>query len=405
MIDQAALSDALRPHIEDGSVPGLVAAVGTADTEEVVVLGRQSIDGPAMSRHSIFRIASISKPITAAATMVLAERGVLALDEPVDRFLPELAQSRLRVLRTMDGPVDDTVPAKRPITTRHLLTFTAGHGFPSDFSYPVVQLLFERINQGPPNYQSMPDPDTWMQRLTDVPLVHQPGEGWTYNTGSDILGVLLSRASGQPLAELMHDVIFEPLGMGDTGFHVPPSQLGRMTTFYRREPVEGQGDGGQANGEEADDGHTGVRLSLADEPDGQWASPAPFTSGAGGLVSTVDDWMAFGRMLLGQGEYRGRRVLSEDSVAAMTTDAIDELSRHIGRTFLDGQGWGFGGSVDVAVTEPWTELRRYGWIGGTGTAAYVSFARGLVTLLMTQVELGGPVAPAVMADFLTATAG
>ncbi len=378
------LAAALAHYVEDGRVPGLVAVVAGADREDVAVLGNQTLDGPPMARRSLFRIASISKPIMAAATLALAERGLFDLDEPVARLLPELAEPR--VLRASDGPVDDTVPAVRPITVRHLLTFTAGLGFPSDFSVPYVALLTERLQEGPPDPQGRPDPDTWMQRVATMPLLHQPGEGWAYNTGSDLLGVLAARAAGRPLAEVLADTVFEPLGMVDTGFWVPAAERGRLTSLYRR--------AGGAGG-----------LELVDGPDGAWSSPPAFPSGAGGLVSTVDDWLAFGRMLLARGAGPGgRRILSEASVTAMTKDALSPSQREAGGMFLDGQSWGFGGGVDIAPGERWREQGRYGWVGGTGTTAHVASASGRVTILLTQVMMTGPSALPVMEAFWDATA-
>lgn len=380
-----SLVDTLGPYVESGRIPGLVAAVVGADgAEEVAVLGRQGVDGPPMTRRSLFRIASTTKPIIAAATLALVERGLFELDEPVGRLLPELASPR--VLRTPDGPVDDTVPAVRPITVRHLLTFTAGLGFPPDFSLPFVALFTERLQEGPPDPRSRPDPDTWMGWVATMPLLHQPGEGWAYNTGSDLLGVLLARAAGQPLPEVLADTLFGPLGMVDTGFWVPEAEQGRLTSLYQR--------AGGAGG-----------LDLVDGPDGAWTSPPAFPSGAGGLVSTVDDWVAFGRMLLSRGVGPGgTRVLSEASVAAMTTDALDDDQREAGGLFLDGQSWGFGGGVDVGPGERWHEPGRYGWVGGTGTTGHVSFASGRVMVLLTQVMMTGPTALPVMEAFWAATA-
>jgi len=379
------LVDTLGPYVESGRIPGLVAAVAGADgAEDVAVLGRQGLDGPPMTRRSLFRIASITKPIVAAATLALVERGLFELDEPVERLLPELASPR--VLRSPAGPVDDTVPAVRPITVRHLLTFTAGFGFPTDFSVPYVALLTERLLEGPPDPRSRPDPDTWMESVATMPLLHQPGEGWAYNTGSDLLGVLLARAAGQPLPEVLADTLFGPLGMVDTGFWVPEAERGRLTGLYQR--------AGGAGG-----------LDLVDGPDGAWTSPPAFPSGAGGLVSTLDDWVAFGRMLLNRGMGPdGRRVLSEASVVAMTTDALDDAQREAGGMFLDGQSWGFGGGVDIGPGERWHEPGRYGWVGGTGTTAHVSFASGRVKVLLTQVMMTGPSALPVMEAFWAATA-
>jgi len=210
---------------------------------------RLSIDGEPMSRDTLFRIASITKPIVAAATMVLVERGRLTLDESVERLLPELADPV--VLRAVDGPVDDVVPAARAITVRDLLTFQAGHGFPPDFTAPVVALLIGELLQGPPQPQKVPPPDEWMARLGRIPLLHQPGEGWTYNAGSDVLGVLLARAEGKALGDVLADTILDPLGMSDTAFAA--SDLDRFASYYRRDT-------------------SGSGFELVDPPDGQWAS-------------------------------------------------------------------------------------------------------------------------------------
>jgi CubicO group peptidase (beta-lactamase class C family) len=305
--------------------------------------------------------------------MMLVEDGRIALDDPVAAWLPELASPW--VVRTPDGPVDDVVPAGRPITLADLLTFRAGYGFPADFSLPAVGLLFSELKQGPPQPQQVAAPDEWMATLSGIPLLHQPGAAWLYNTCSDILGVLVARVSGQPFEEFLAERIFEPLGMVDTAFEVPPGKRARFTSYYRATP-------------------TGS-LELVDAPDGQWSSVPAFPSGAGGLVSTVDDWHAFGRMLLGDGP----ALLSRTSVAQLTTDHLTPAQRDAGRLFLEGQGWGFGGSVDVAAVDPWNVPGRYGWIGGTGTAAHVIPSTGTVTILLTQLELAGPASPAPMRDF------
>ncbi len=205
--------------------------------------------------------------------------------------------------------------------------------------------------------------------------MHQPGEGWTYNASYDVLGVLLARAAGQPLADLMAERLLAPLGMADTGFHVPPDSVERFTTLYGR------------------DDH-GV-LEVSDEPHGQLAAPPAFASGAGGLVTTADDWLAFGRMLLAGGD----GLMSPRSVELMMTDHTTAQHREMGGYFLDGQGWGFGGGVDTAVLHPWNVVGRYGWVGGTGTAAYVDPVNSVVTVLLAQVELLGPDSAGVLESF------
>jgi len=271
------------------------------------------------------------------------------------------------------------VPAVRAITVADLLTFRAGCGFPSDFSLPVVGLLFSELKQGPPQPQLVAAPDEWMAALSRIPLLYQPGEAWLYNTCSDILGVLIARVSGRPLPEFLAERLFEPLGMVDTGFEVPTGKLDRFTSYYRPDAAGG--------------------LELVDAPDGQWSSPPAFPSGAGGLVSTVDDWHRFARMLLAGGSAGGRPLLSPASVRQMTTDHLTASQRDASRLFLEGQGWGFGGSVDVEAADPWNVPGRYGWIGGTGTAAHITPSTGAVTIVLSQLEVAGPTAPALMRDF------
>ena len=252
------LRDILQTYVSTGSVPGAVGLIARGDRVEVQAVGCAGTDGTCpMARDSIFRIASITKPITAAAVMMLVEDGQITLDDPVGPWLPELASPA--VVRTPAGPVDDVVPAIRAITVADLLTFRAGYGFPSDFSLPAVRLLVSELKQGPPQPQLVAAPDEWMAALARVPLLHQPGEAWLYNTCSDILGVLIARVSGRPLPEFLAERLFGPLGMADTGFEVPASKLERFTSYYRTGPAGG--------------------LELVDAPDGQWSSRPAFPSG------------------------------------------------------------------------------------------------------------------------------
>src|SRR4051812_12128868 len=227
----ADLASLLQSLVDDGLVPGAVALVAHGDDVEVAAAGAMDLDGTApMTPDAIFRVASITKPITAAAAMLLVEDGVLGLDDPISRWLPELASPS--VVRRPDAPVDDVVPARRPITVEDLQTFRAGWGFPADFSLPAVQPLFTELRQGA-SAEGVPEPDEWLRILAGVPLLAQPGETWLYNTCPDILGVLIARASGRSLPEFLAERIFEPLGMADTGFHVPDAALDRLTTAYR----------------------------------------------------------------------------------------------------------------------------------------------------------------------------
>ncbi|MFD8985543.1 serine hydrolase domain-containing protein [Streptomyces sp. NPDC059564] len=376
----------LDRYVSGGAMPGAVALVARGDRVETAALGyAQAGGGTPMAPDSIFRVASLTKPVTAAAVMTLIEDGRLALDSPVSRWLPELASPM--VVRTPDAAVEDVVPAARPITVEDLLTFRAGWGFPSDFSLPAVGLLFSELRQGPPQPQLVAAPDAWMAALSRIPLLHQPGEAWLYNTCSDVLGVLIARVSGGSLPAFLEERVFGPLGMTDTAFAVPEGGLGRFTGYYRSGPEGGP-------------------LELIDAPDGQWSRLPAFPSGTGGLVSTAADLYAFARMLLAGGlTDDGRVLLSPGSVRRMTTDWLTPAQREGGALFLEGQGWGFGGSVDVTVRDPWNVLGRYGWVGGTGTAAHIVPSTATTAILLTQRELSGPTPPPVMRDFWRYAAG
>src|SRR3989441_9968195 len=236
------MHEVMAGYVERGEVPGLVTLVSRRGEVHVDVIGTQAVsNSEPIRRDTIFRISSMTKPITAAATMILVEECKVRLDEPVDRWLPELAERK--VLKRLDGPLDDTVPANRPITTRDLLTFRMGFGqmmAPPD-AYPILKAASEQqIGMGPPSPSMLPAPDEWMRRLGRLPLMHQPGERWMYNTGSDVLGVLIARASGQPLETFLRERIFEPLGIKGTSFRGPAPKLDRLATSYWTNFVSGK---------------------------------------------------------------------------------------------------------------------------------------------------------------------
>jgi CubicO group peptidase (beta-lactamase class C family) len=367
----AHMHDVLARYVDRGDVPGVVMLLNWNGETHVDAIGTTAfgVSDP-LRRDAIFRISSMTKPITAVATLLLVEDGTLRLDDPVDVLLPELADRT--VLRRLDGPINDTLPAKRPITVRDLLTFRMGFGqmMEAPASYPIVQAASEQqLGMGPPSPATMPDPAEWMRRLGALPLMHQPGETWMYNTAADVLGVLIARAAGQPLETLMRERIFTPLGMDDTGFHVPATALNRFVPSY------------WAAGE-------AEALTLYDAADNtsQWSSPPAFPSGAGGLVSTIDDYSAFGYMLLHKGHYGSTRLLSEASVALMTTNQLTPQQRAGAGDFLGAtRGWGFGVSIvmepDAVVAVP----GRFGWEGGLGTSWASDPKQNLVAILMTQV--------------------
>jgi CubicO group peptidase (beta-lactamase class C family) len=319
--------------------------------------------------------------------MILVEDCTLRLDDPVDPLLPELADRQ--VLKRLDGPVDETVPADRPITLRDLLTFRLGFGLLMAMpgTYPIQDALDALgLGQGPPRPSGPPDPDEWMRRFGTLPLLHQPGEQWMYNTGSDVLGVLVSRAAGQPLGTFLRERIFEPLGMKDAGFSVPATTIGRLVPAYSRNPTTGA-------------------LDLFDEPvNGQWSRPPSFPSGSGGLVCTSDDYLAFGQMMLNKGRLGTERILSRPSVEAMTTDQLtpDQKARSgLVAGYFDSHGWGFGVSVATQRDGVANVPGRFGWDGGLGTSWYSDPAEDMVTILMTQVAWTSPMPPPVCRDFWT----
>jgi CubicO group peptidase (beta-lactamase class C family) len=370
-----ALHAVAERHVGDQQVPGLVALVARGDQVHVEALGRLAVAGPPVARDSLFRIASTTKPITAAVTLAVAAEGLIELDEPVDRLLPELAARR--VLRRMDGPLDDTVPADRAITVRDLLTFTFGFGmvgemFASPQPWPVVAATGELrlATIGPPDPPVPPDPDTWIAALGSLPLLAQPGERWMYNTGAQVLGVLVARATGQPLGEVLESRVFGPLGMRDTGFWAADTR--RLATAYQPAPHG---------------------LAVLDEPDGKWSRPPRFGDGAAGLVSTVDDLLAFARMLL----RGGAPVLPADAVRAMTTDQLTPEQKARGGMlpgFFHGRSWGFCQAV--------YDGGAFGWDGGLGTSWLADPSQDLAVIVLTQRIFESPDPPQVHRDIRAA---
>lgn len=383
------LHEVMAGYVDQGNPPGLVTLVSRGNDLDVDVAGVTAIDGEEpMRRDTIFRIASVSKLPTAAAAMILVEETKLRLDNPVDELLPELANRQ--VLRSVDAELDDTVPANRPTILRDLLTFTWGSGFvfspDPENPYPIQAAMDEQFVGFVPNPQIVPEPDEWMRRLGELPLIRQPGEEWLYNTGSDVLSVLIARAADQPLDVFMQERLFEPLGMKDTGFSVPADKLDRLPTSYWTDFATGE-------------------LTLFDDPENSnWSSPPAFPSGAGGLVSTVDDLYAFDQMLLNTGKLGDERVLSRPSVELMMSDQLTDAQKAIPGLvpgYWENHGWGFGGSVVTARRLISDSIGKYGWDGGYGTSWYVDPVEGMITILLTQVAFASPEPTPVVQDFWT----
>ncbi|WP_156757831.1 serine hydrolase domain-containing protein [Actinokineospora pegani] len=353
--------DRWRTRLARTAVP-LVAAVDRAGETHVTCTG-------GLTRDSIFRISSMTKPVTAVAALCLVEDTVLRLDDPVDPWLPELAG--VPVLRSLSGL--DTEPLARPITVRDLMNSTFGHGQLLDGPdvYPVQALLADAgFPVGPPRPDETHAPDEYMARLGSVPLMAQPGSRWFYNTAYDVLGILVQRAAGASLGAFMRERVFDPLGMVDTGFSVDQADLPRLSTSYLGDDV-------------------------FDPPGGAWSRPPALESGAGGLVSTVDDYLRFGRMLLAG----GGDVLSPASVALMTSDQLTDEQK-VDTGFLDFTAftWGFGVSVVLRRTDVFMSPGRFGWDGGLGTSSRMDPELDVTTVLLTQHLWTSPAGPRLAHD-------
>ena len=360
----------MAAHVERKELPGLVTLVAQDDDVRVDTIGTRAFDAPEpMRRETLFRMTSMTKPVLAVATLMLIDDGKLGLGDPIERWLPELANRR--VLRRVDGPLDVTVPAQRSLTVEDLLTFRMGYGMltePSfDPPFPIVNAANELgLAMGPPDPPTPHTPDEWIKRFGSLPLMYQPGERWQYNVGSLVLGVLVARVAGQRLDDFCNARIFEPLGMRSTGFSLTLERTRDLPALYGGDPAT----------------HQLQRLEMS-TPEA-WSRPPVFPSGAAGLVSTADDYLAFARLLLNKGEHRGRRLLSAKSVEMMTTNHLTPEQVTTAGMLLAGHGWGFGVGI---VTEPdaeWPVAGRYGWSGGYGTTWFNDPHLGLTAILLTQ---------------------
>jgi CubicO group peptidase (beta-lactamase class C family) len=352
-----AVETALAAHVQSRSVPGYVAAVSVAGERRIIARGVASLEdsAPAMTERTLFRIASLSKLIGGALALSLERDGVIALDEPVARWLPELEAPR--VIRDMSGPVQDTGPAHQPIHVRDLLTMTAGVGLVTAPGPLQDTLRAEGLMPGP-----FPPPfshDEFMRRLAALPLALQPGAGWLYHTSTDVLSVLLARAAARPLSELVAERIARPLGIEDLDFYAREPE--RLATAYTA----------------TDDG-----LEVLDAPSGRFSRAPRFEALASGLVCTAADFLAFMEMLA-----RGGRdaVLDADAVGRMRADQLTDRQRAAAQLFLgEGRSWGLSCEVVLSSDETAVPPGGFGWNGGTGTTAYADPERELAGVLLTQ---------------------
>lgn len=361
----------LQEQVNAGILPGAVALRSRRGHPDTVAVGVQDLESRfPMSSQTLFHWDSLGKPLTAALALTFVAEGSLDLDSPVERWLPEL--SGQRVLIDPGGQLTETVPLQRPVTVEDLLTLRGGLGFTTDFESPFTAALMTELQEGP-GPRSL-DRESFLKSAGRLPLAHQPGDGWTYNAGSTLMGLLLERVGDQALDALMAERILEPLEMRDARWWVPPSEVPRFASRYGH----------------TDDTH--APLQLIDSPDGQYARPPSFPDGAGGLIGTAEDWFTFGQMLLDGGRSHGHQVLPGHLVTRLLTDHLTASQRRQAGFFLaDGEGWGYGGSVRCDGS--------YGWTGGAGTSARVHPNRGEVSILLTQVALDGPQGSPFIAEF------
>jgi CubicO group peptidase (beta-lactamase class C family) len=340
------LRSRLNRYVEPAFAPGVVGVVAHGSNVEPIVLGKMAFGaGGDMRRDTIFRIASMTKPITAAAVMMLVEEGKLRLDEPVDRLLPELANRR--VLRQLDATVGDSVPAQRAITVEDLLTFRCGLGLllAPPGTYPIQKAIddlgINSVGFGPPDPSLPLDGAAWMQKISSLPLFAQPGADWLYTTGSNIQGVLVERASGQ-----------------------------RLSSFFEERIL------------------------------GQWSRPPMFEAGDSGLVSTIDDYLAFARMLLADGRHGNQALLTPASVKAMKTDHLTLAQRAGGEVILGrGRGWGYGMTVVADAIAGQPAPGSFGWTGGFGTSWLSDPSKDLTMILLTQHMFSSPAGDPIHQEF------
>ncbi|MBU2136519.1 MAG: beta-lactamase family protein [Alphaproteobacteria bacterium] len=377
-----AIGPALQGVVDAGDLSGFVTLVWRGGkVVQVDTIGRRDVEGDKpMTRDTIFRIASMTKPITSVAALMLLEEGRLKLDDPITRWAPEFAD--MQVLKAADGQLDQTVPAERDITIEDLMTHRAGLAYGFTSMGPIAQAHETALG---PALGTPLTPDEWMKRLGGLPLSYQPGARFHYSHATDVLGFIVARIEGKPLDQVLQDRVFGPLGMTDTAFHVPPEKSDRAAKLYRINP------------------ETDVMEEVAFP---YYPAPPVFAAGGGGLVSTADDYLKFARLMLGKGEVDGVRLLKTETVEMMTADRLTEAQKAIpfmGIPFWLGQGFGLGVSVITdPVKQAWMgagNAGAFGWPGAFGTWWQADPAADMVLIYLIQNSM--PLGPEAAAQLAT----
>jgi CubicO group peptidase (beta-lactamase class C family) len=366
------ITSAMKAHVDAGTVAGMVTLIHRhGETVHSDVLGWQDEEARIpMRRDTLCRIASMTKPIVSVAALMLVEEGKLRLGEPVDKFLPELANRK--VLRSPGGALDDIYDAPRPITLKDLLLHRSGIPYLLTAEGPMGPALAEFNSRVLPGDLPM---DDWMARVGALPSVYEPGARWHYGLSTDVLGVLIQRASGMSFPDFLRTRIFEPLGMVDSFFWVPDDKLHRFGPAYTPDPKLG-------------------RRVVQDHPsNSRWRNPASFPSGGAGLVSTADDYLKFAKMILGRGKSGDVRLLSRATFELMTTDHLTPTERatpFLGSPFWTSIGFGLGLSIaDNPTSQDWLgSPGRLGWPGAYGTWWVADPKEDLIALMMIQLYFG-----------------
>jgi len=350
------LHEALSREIQRSRIPGAVALIARrgriAWFESLGV--RDPASGTKMTNDTIFRIYSMTKAIVSVATMMLMEEGRLVLADPISRFLPAFAKPKVAVER--DGKTE-LVPAEREITIQDLLRHTSGLTYEFNGETSV-----HRAYREAKVFRRDQTNSDLVGALAPIPLLHQPGARWEYSRSTDVLGRLLEVVSGKPLGDLLLERILKPLGMADTGFHVPAEHHHRIAEPFAKDP------------------DSGADIALLDV-----RKPSMLQSGGGGMVATTLDYARFLQMLLNGGALDGVRLLSRKTVEHMTSDHLGSIA---GIATMTGPGYGFGLGFAVRLADGIVptpgSAGQYYWGGVAGTIFWVDPKEQLIALLMTQ---------------------